>query len=56
MDVPLSEESWPVSDVLAYLAGRWRVTRTVRDLASGDEGRFEGTTDFSPLPDGGLLH
>ncbi|MGW5102517.1 DUF6314 family protein [Streptomyces sp. NPDC004100] len=48
----------PVPDVLAHLAGRWRVTREVRDLASGDTGRFEGSTVFAPLPDGegGLLH
>ena len=49
-------ESWPVSDVLAYLAGSWRVRRTVRDLATGDEGDFSGTTVFSTLPEGGLLH
>ncbi|MBG0856645.1 hypothetical protein I2W78_33490 [Streptomyces spinoverrucosus] len=56
-------EFWPVPDVLAYLAGRWRVERSVRDLASGDEGRFEGTTVFGPLEGdsgllecGGLLH
>ncbi|WP_255952947.1 DUF6314 family protein [Streptomyces odontomachi] len=39
----------PVPDVLAYLAGAWRVERTVRDLASGAEGRFTGTTVFAPL-------
>ncbi|WP_330461789.1 DUF6314 family protein [Streptomyces sp. NBC_00820] len=49
-------EFWPVADVLAHLAGRWRVTREVRDLAGDDAGRFEGVTDFVPLPDGGLLH
>ena len=47
---------WPVDDTLAYLAGRWRVTRAVRDLASGDAGRFEGGTAFEPLNGGGLLH
>jgi hypothetical protein len=47
---------WPVPDVLAHLAGRWRVTREVRDLASGDEGYFTGTTVFGPLGGGGLLH
>ncbi|WP_327690805.1 DUF6314 family protein [Streptomyces sp. NBC_00461] len=52
----MTGEPWPVPDVLAHLAGRWRVRRTVRDLASGDEGHFEGTTVFSPLPEGGLLH
>ncbi|MFF7475566.1 DUF6314 family protein [Streptomyces sp. NPDC008092] len=49
-------EFWPVADVLAHLAGRWRVDRTVVDLASGDEGRFEGATLFRPLDGGGLLH
>jgi hypothetical protein len=47
---------WPVADVLAHLAGRWRVERSVLDLASGGEGRFEGGTLFGPLPGGGLLH
>jgi hypothetical protein len=47
---------WPVPDVLAYLAGTWRVTRSVRDLAGGDEGTFTGTTVFGPLEGGGLLH
>ncbi|MFE0255009.1 DUF6314 family protein [Streptomyces sp. NPDC059010] len=47
---------WPVPDVLTYLAGSWRVERTVRDLASGAEGKFSGTTVFGPLDDGGLLH
>ncbi|MFK4068854.1 DUF6314 family protein [Streptomyces sp. NPDC029674] len=49
----------PVPDVLTHLAGAWRVERTVRDLADGSEGRFTGTTLFSPLPapdTGGLLH
>ncbi|MEW1772460.1 DUF6314 family protein [Streptomyces sp. NPDC086777] len=49
-------EFWPVADVLAHLAGPWRVDRTVRDLASGAEGRFEGATLFSLLDGGGLLH
>ncbi|MET8771948.1 DUF6314 family protein [Streptomyces sp. NPDC004658] len=49
-------EYWPVPDVLAHLAGRWRVERDVRDLASGDEGHFTGTTVFSALAGGGLLH
>jgi hypothetical protein len=49
-------EFWPVRDVLAHLAGRWRVERTVRDLTSGHEGRFEGATVFSPIEGGGLLH
>ncbi|MET9393956.1 DUF6314 family protein [Streptomyces sp. NPDC006624] len=51
-----SGEFWPVPDALAYLAGRWRVSRTVRDLAGGAEGEFSGTTEFSALEGGGLLH
>ncbi|MEU1042095.1 DUF6314 family protein [Streptomyces sp. NPDC005551] len=48
----------PVADTLAYLAGSWRVERRVADLAAGAEGRFTGTTVFSPPEDGsdGLLH
>jgi hypothetical protein len=42
----------PVPDVLAYLAGTWHVERTARDLASGLEGRFRGTTVFGPLGGG----
>ncbi|MGW4084551.1 DUF6314 family protein [Streptomyces sp. NPDC004822] len=49
-------EFWPVPEVLGFLAGDWRVTRSVRDLASGDEGAFTGTTVFGPLEEGGLLH
>ncbi|MFF7311878.1 DUF6314 family protein [Streptomyces sp. NPDC008137] len=49
-------EFWPVPDVLAYLAGRWGVTRSVRDLASGAEGEFTGTTEFRTDEAGGLLH
>lgn len=45
-----------MADVLAHLAGRWRVERTVRDLASGDEGHFSGVTVFTALTAGGLLH
>ncbi|MFE6485752.1 DUF6314 family protein [Streptomyces sp. NPDC057757] len=44
-------EFWPVADLLAYLAGDWRVERTVRDLTSGAEGHFTGTTVFGPLED-----
>ncbi|MET9255969.1 DUF6314 family protein [Streptomyces sp. NPDC003717] len=46
---------WPVPDVLAYLAGRWRTERAVVDLAGGAEGRFTGVTVFGPLDGGGLL-
>ncbi len=47
---------WPVPDVLAYLAGSWRVRRSVRDLPAGEEGDFSGTTVFEALDGGGLLH
>ncbi|MEU6006480.1 DUF6314 family protein [Streptomyces sp. NPDC047453] len=46
----------PVPDVLAYLAGNWRVRRSVRDLAGGGTGKFTGTTAFGALDGGGLLH
>ncbi|GAA2222942.1 DUF6314 family protein [Streptomyces indiaensis] len=51
-------EFWPVPDVLAYLAGRWSVSRSVRDLASGADGEFTGTTEFRAEEEtpGGLLH
>ncbi|MFE1437721.1 DUF6314 family protein [Streptomyces sp. NPDC058739] len=49
-------EFWPVPDVFAYLAGSWRVARVVRDLTDGTEGVFTGTTAFTPLDGGGLLH
>ncbi|WEP00392.1 DUF6314 family protein [Streptomyces sp. FXJ1.172] len=52
----MGEEFWPVADVLAHLAGRWRVGRSVRDLAGRGEGHFCGVTLFSPLDGGGLLH
>lgn len=51
----VADEVWPVSDVLAFLAGRWRVERTVRDLADDLTGTFTGTTDFTAEGDG-LLH
>ncbi|MEU3511347.1 DUF6314 family protein [Streptomyces longwoodensis] len=52
------DDFWPVADVLGHLAGGWRVRRVARDLASGDEGVFEGATVFRPLAvhGGGLLH
>ncbi|MET7611026.1 DUF6314 family protein [Streptomyces seoulensis] len=55
MDAVSDSGRLPVPDVLEFLAGRWRVTRTVRDLAGADEGYFAGYTGFGPL-DGGLLH
>jgi hypothetical protein len=55
-EVDAMGEFRPVPDALDYLAGTWRVQRSVRDLASGEEGEFSGTTAFSPLDGGGLLH
>ncbi|MFM9708988.1 DUF6314 family protein [Streptomyces galilaeus] len=49
-------EFWPVPDILRFLAGDWRVERSVRDLTGGARGHFEGTTVFGPLDGGGLLH
>ncbi|WP_328870122.1 DUF6314 family protein [Streptomyces sp. NBC_00287] len=49
-------EFWPVPDALAYLTGSWQVRRSVRDHASDARGEFTGTTVFSPLEGGGLLH
>jgi hypothetical protein len=46
----------PVADALGYLAGRWRVSRTVRDLTAGESGRFDGVADFTPDGAGGLAH
>ncbi|MET8978486.1 DUF6314 family protein [Streptomyces sp. NPDC004539] len=47
----------PVADVLEYLAGEWEAERGVRDLGSGEEGGFTGTTVFRPREEGaGLLH
>ncbi|MFF1380154.1 DUF6314 family protein [Streptomyces sp. NPDC058308] len=56
---PAPQALHPVPRALEHLAGQWRVERTVYDLADGSEGRFTGTTLFSPLPApeaGGLLH
>lgn len=49
-------ELWPVADALGYLAGSWLVSRSVRDLASGESGEFTGTTVFQPSDSPGLLH
>lgn len=53
--VCVTSELWPVSDVLTFLAGHWRVERTVRDLAADATGTFAGTTGFTAEGDG-LLH
>ncbi|MEU6441865.1 DUF6314 family protein [Streptomyces sp. NPDC047046] len=46
----------PVPDLLAFLAGRWRVTRAAEDRHTGTRGHFTGTADFTALPGGGLRH
>jgi len=46
----------PVPDVLSYLAGRWRVHRSVADLGGGGRGVFEGTAAFTGGADGVLCH
>ena len=45
----------PVRDLRAFLRGGWRIARTVKDARSGQDGGFDGTAVFAPLPDGGLL-
>ena len=44
-----------IADLRAFLTGAWRISRTVRDARSGQDGGFEGRALFAPLPDGGLL-
>ncbi|GAB2826068.1 DUF6314 family protein [Streptomyces daliensis] len=46
----------PVPDALAYLAGRWRVERELREETSGHSGRFTGTADFRATESGEWLH
>ncbi len=43
-----------VADLRAYLAGSWRVERTLLDRSSGTRGRFDGTVLFEPDDGGGL--
>jgi hypothetical protein len=45
----------PVPDLRAFLTGAWRIARTVKDARNGQDGGFDGTAIFTPLPDGGLL-
>ena len=44
-----------IADLRAFLTGTWRIARTVKDARSGQDGGFDGTAVFAPLPDGGLL-
>ena len=44
-----------ITDLRAFLTGAWRISRTVKDARSGQDGGFEGTAVFAPLADGGLL-
>ena len=43
------------ADLRAFLTGTWRIARTVKDARSGQDGGFDGTAVFAPLPDSGLL-
>ncbi|MDJ0354622.1 DUF6314 family protein [Paenarthrobacter sp. PH39-S1] len=45
-------ETVSVTDLRAYLAGSWRVERTLLDRSTGVRGRFQGTVLFEPA-DGG---
>ncbi|MGW8376712.1 DUF6314 family protein [Streptomyces sp. ODS28] len=45
-------EPLPVPDAVAYLAGRWRVAREMRDAGSGHAGRFTGYAEFRAADDG----
>ncbi|MFG2141193.1 DUF6314 family protein [Streptomyces sp. NPDC048650] len=48
---------YPVPDAAAYLAGGWRIERSVADLRSGALGSFRGIAHFGPDAAGdGLLH
>lgn len=44
-----------VADTLGYLAGRWRVERTVYDLSQDRHGTFRGTADFTRGEPGAAL-
>lgn len=44
-----------VADLRAFLAGAWRIARTVRDARLGQDGSFDGTGLFEQGADGGLL-
>lgn len=62
-DTTAGEGSFPpggrhyVADTLGYLAGRWRVERTVYDLSRNRYGTFRGAADFTPeVPGAGLRH
>lgn len=54
---PPPHRRYPVTDVTAYLLGRWAIERRVYDRRAGAEGRFLGTADFraadtGPAPTG----
>lgn len=44
-----------VADLRAFLAGAWRIARTVRDARLGQDGSFDGTAVFMEADDGDLL-
>ncbi|WP_158047817.1 DUF6314 family protein [Skermanella pratensis] len=44
-----------MADLRAFLAGAWRIARTMRDARLGQDGSFDGTAVFRDLGDGELL-
>ena len=45
----------PLPRPLSGFAGRWRLTRQIRDFAGGPDGRFDGRAVFAPA-DRGLIY
>lgn len=43
---------YPVADLRAYLAGVWRLVRTLEDRRTGQKGRFEGRAVFREPEEG----
>lgn len=47
--------AYPISDLGAFLLGRWRIARRLHDARLGISGRLEGCARFTPAP-GGLCY
>lgn len=45
-------EAYPVSDLRAFLAGRWRLGRTLENRLEAGPGRFDGIAVFEPDSEG----
>ncbi len=50
------EALYRVADLRAYLAGAWRIGRTLEDRRRGARGRFEGEAVFTPSAAGALAY